>query len=127
MRAWRARRGRNGAGGEQRGGRLGLALSDERAGEDEKRADDALAALAAAPAWMLTGGAFGTFSVTVNLVVPRFIGYASAAAFTLFATLATSLVLDAVGAFGLERRRVHARRQGIIWWIGALPPPLREC
>ena len=42
MRAWRARRGRNGAGGEQRGGRLGLALSDERAGEDEKRADDAL-------------------------------------------------------------------------------------
>ena len=59
---------------------------------------------------MLTGGAFGTFSVTVNLVVPRFIGYASAAAFTLFATLATSLVLDAVGAFGLERRHVHARR-----------------
>ena len=51
MCAWRARRGRNGAGGEQRGGRLGLALSDERAGEDEKRADDALERCRPARTW----------------------------------------------------------------------------
>ena len=92
-------------------------------GEDVNFTPDALAALAAAPARMLTGGAFGTFSVTVNLVVPRFIGYASAAAFTLFATLATSLVLDAVGAFGLERRHeCPARRH-----FGVPLPPSREC
>eukprot|EP00966_Prymnesium_polylepis_P249787 5774568-Prymnesium_polylepis.1 len=56
------------------------------------------------PCWMFAGGPLGVLFVTTNLLLPRAIGFGSAATFTTFGTLASSLVLDAIGGFGFLER-----------------------
>ena len=90
------------------GGLTSLAVLTAAAGPPSRTS----AALRDAPWYQFTGGAFGVFSVTSNILLPRLIGYQSIAAFSMFAQLGISLMLDALGAFGLQARQPSPLRVG---------------
>ena len=73
---------------------------------------DALTALLGAPWWAFTGGVLGMMMVSANFLLPVYVGFAALSGFVTFGTLASSLVLDALGAFGLQPRPPTALRIG---------------
>lgn len=54
--------------------------------------------------WMFSGGLLGLLGVTANFILPKYVGYATYAAFVTFGNLASSLAFDALGAFGFASR-----------------------
>ena len=63
-----------------------------------------------APWWAFGGGFLGLLGVTANFVLPKYVGYATYAAFVTFGNLASSLTLDVLGAFGFDVRPPTALR-----------------
>src|SRR5512138_2069100 len=67
-------------------------------------------AVARAPWWAWTGGVIGAFYVSaVVLLTPR-LGVAATLALSVAGQMVAALVLDQVGAFGLELRPVSATK-----------------
>ena len=62
--------------------------------------------------WAFCGGPLGVAFVTSNLVLPRHVGFAAVASFAMAGTLASSLGLDAAGAFGTAARPPSLLRVG---------------
>ena len=88
------------------GGSLTLAVTSAMCGAPH----DAVVGISHAPWYAFTGGALGLLQVLSNVVLPKYIGFATMACFNIFGTLSSALVVDAVGGFGFVQRPPTAFR-----------------
>lgn len=72
------------------------------------------AAARALPPWAWSGGVLGSAYVAGSVVLTGALGAATATTFVIAAQVVAAVALDHVGAFGLPRRPVNARRLGAL-------------
>lgn len=77
------------------------------------------AQMAAAPWWAWIGGALGAVYVWAAVWSVSTLGVVTLVAALIFGQLAAALVLDAVGAFGLQTREISWTRIGAIVLVAA--------
>lgn len=67
-------------------------------------------ALRGAAPWMWLGGLFGAFYVACMIWALPMVGVVTAVSLLILGQLLTALLLDSIGAFGMEPRPIEARR-----------------
>ncbi len=77
------------------------------------------AALAGAPWWAWIGGAFGALYVWSSLATVGALGAVTLVAALILGQLATALVIDATGAFGMVVREIGWTRIGAVVLVAA--------
>ena len=76
-------------------------------------------ALAAAPWWAWVGGAFGALYVWSSLATVGTLGAVTLVAALILGQLATALVIDATGAFGMTLREIGWTRIAAVAFVAA--------
>ncbi|OCX61585.1 hypothetical protein BFP70_14810 [Thioclava sp. SK-1] len=77
----------------------------------------ALPQLFSQPRWMLTGGVLGPVYVVIITTATPILGVGTTMVAILFGQIATGLLLDHFGAFGVPRQRVDRYRTGALFLI----------